>query len=242
VFVYLKSFFIITIRQDSMPLLFWVILSVIVLSFLLNFQKIKNRYFPSPPKEIPPPVAVLPVEPLVEVSKKLDIGITTKCSELSQFLADIGTVTPLEVYSEDYFIFPYQKTEPFIQEQVVHSLRELNPEITHEYIKTHWSTSDILYVMTSPDTKFIGCMAVDRKNFYPFISHLYVTPEYRKKGFGERLLTLGEDYAKEFKFNEVKLWCKKILLPYYTKRGWKVESKTKDSEEKEVWVLKKQLL
>jgi GNAT superfamily N-acetyltransferase len=109
--------------------------------------------------------------------------------------------------------------------------------MSKHYITENWTGSDILYVMISNDDKFIGTVAVDRKNFYPYISHLFVDPALRKKGYGERLLDHGIDYARLFKFDAVKIWCEHTLVPYYASKGWIQEKLSKDNSDKEVWIL-----
>ena len=75
------------------------------------------------------------------------------------------------------------------------------------------------------EKEFVGCIAVDRKNFTPSISQLYVVPKYRKKGYSKRLMEFAIHYVKSMEFHEVKLWCKSDLVEFYEKQGWIFERK-----------------
>lgn len=154
-----------------------------------------------------------------------DTEIVSKCYELSHSHADIGTVTPIEVYSSKFCIIPYQSARIDAQKDIATKLRMLNPDISRDYILENWKGSDVMYVIISGNL-CIGSVAVDRKNFEPFISHLYVDVDYRKKGYGKRLLEHGIEYARSFKFNTVKLWCEEAMVPYYLSHGWTKDNYT----------------
>ena len=168
---------------------------------------------------------------------KMERGSVTKCMGVSHCPADIGTITALQVDTPNFKILPFKKVRPDIQEIVATKLKSLNPKMSKHYITENWNGSDIMYVMISNDDKFIGTVAVDRKNFDPYISHLFVDPTVRKKGYGERLLDHGIDYARLFKFDAVKIWCADTLVPYYASKGWIQEKLSKDNSGNEVWIL-----
>ena len=168
---------------------------------------------------------------------KVERGTVTKCMGVSHCHADIGTITALQVETPNFKILPFKKVPVDMQEIVATKLKSLNPKMSKHYITENWNGSDIVYVAISKDDKFIGTVAVDRKNFDPCISHLFVDPTFRRKGYGERLLEHGIDYAKLFKFDNVKLWCEDTLVPYYASKGWVQEKLSKDNSDKEVWVL-----
>lgn len=222
--------FSITILLLCIPIVYWLY----------------KKYLVPRKQIIEEPISIL--EPVVTeqvpTKQKLDYGLVSKCSDIACYHSDIGVVAPLEVYSEYYYILPYQKTDLQVQESLVLKLKELHPNMKREDILEQWTGSDVMYVMITHMNECIGSIAVDRKNFDPFISYVYVDPAYRKKGYGERLLQHGEDYAREFKFKEVKLWCKQELIPYYTRYGWeKIGDKpVTDSFGNEVWIMKKGLV
>lgn len=181
---------------------------------------------------VPVPVPVLatvPVPAPAPVSPKLrrrDLSLgNTRKSELNcQFHADSGLICPLIVSDSVYSIKSYLEQPEHIQRAAVEGLaKEWGSSYTDAYIRQLWQGTDVLYVATT-GTAFAACMAVDRKQFYPFISHLYVDPAYRKYGYGTRMLILGEEYARSLGFTEVKLWCVERLVGYYTTRGWTIES------------------
>lgn len=177
-------------------------------------------------------------EPIIKQTKiKIERGDVTKCMGVSHCHADLGTITALQVESSNYKILPFKKVHPDMQEIVATKLKSLNPKMTKHYILENWIGSEIMYVMISKDDRFIGSVAVDRKNFEPYISHLFVDTVFRKKGYGERLLEHGIEYSRLFKFEDVKLWCVDSLVPYYASKGWIQEKLSKDNSDNEVWVL-----
>lgn len=137
------------------------------------------------------------------------------------YLADTGMVYALNIINDTYIIKPYQDMSSNIQKQVIEMLSTEWDFYTDRYIKINWNNADIFYIMTTPDqTKFIGSVAVDRKNFNPFISQLYVNPSERKKGYSYILLDIAEEYAKQFHFPTIKLWCNLDMISFYKKLGW----------------------
>lgn len=139
-----------------------------------------------------------------------------------QYQADAGLVCPIIEQSSLYQITTFQECSASIQQQVTRHLQsEWGNKYNNSFITRHWSTGDILYVMLNRG-ELIGCMAIDRKNFFPFISQLYVVPKYRNKGYASLLLQHGEKYAASMKFSVVRLWCNKELVRFYQKRGYRV--------------------
>jgi GNAT superfamily N-acetyltransferase len=186
-------------------------------------------------EEIIVPIASQPAEPI-------ERGEIRKCLALSRFLADSGNVCPLEVHAAAYTILPFSQTSASVRQQTVDALQkewadDAQP-FTEAFIRKTWPDIDVLYVAATPDEQFLACMAVDRRNFYPFISNLLVAPAYRSRGYAGRMLDLGEQYAREsLGFDCAKLWCNDGLKGYYTKRGWTVDGQTDDG----TWIMMKKL-
>ena len=97
------------------------------------------------------------------------------------------------------------------------------------------------FVLFDDDGDFVSTFAVDVENFAPYISHIFVNPTLRNKGFGKKTLRYGEKYVKKLGFNAANLWCEEHLVPYYRKNGYVIESKIRISETKEVWKMAKNL-
>lgn len=192
-------------------LIVFIILIIPILNYIISYKQ------PTPQPERTFNDIVVSHE--IRYTKKDDDEIISKCIELSHSHADIGTVTPIEVYASDFCIIPYQSAKIDTQHELADKLHSLNTDISRDYILENWKGSDVMYIMISGNN-CIGSVAVDRKNFEPFISHLYVDELYRNKGYGKRLLEHGILYSKEFKFNTVKLWCDEEMIPYYEKLGW----------------------
>lgn len=154
-----------------------------------------------------------------------DVKNAKTMSSQCQYQADVGYVCPLNMKHSRYEITPYQKCPESVQNDVLSHLRqEWGKEYTNDYIERNWATGDIMYVLMK-EKEFVGCIAVDRKNFTPSISQLYVVPKYRKKGYSKRLMEFAIHYVKSMEFHEVKLWCKSDLVEFYEKQGWIFERK-----------------
>lgn len=182
---------------------------------------------------------VIPAEKItVDVDVKRDIR---EDKESGNFLADIGVVYPLTVRGKNYSIDNFNKQPPEVQQEVAFLLNNEwgNDELTYtrDYIQQHWASTDIMYVMVS-NGDLIGCVAIDRHKFYPFISHLYIKKEHRGLGYAGKMLELCEAYARmQLKFTEIKLWCDQKLVTFYQKQGWTVES----VDDKNVFVMSKRM-
>ena len=153
------------------------------------------------------------------------------------FLADIGYICPLKFMMGDLSINAFLDCSAAVQEVVAKALSQewgavLQVEDTQsalELINRHWSGSDILYVMMAARRNVLGFVAVDRKSFYPCISHLYTMPQHRKKGYSSMLLAIAETYIAHIHFTEARLWCKPDLVPFYKKNGYAEEKVIEDS-------------
>lgn len=97
------------------------------------------------------------------------------------------------------------------------------------------------FVLFDDEGDFISTFAVDMENFVPMISHLYVNPNLRKRGFGIKTLKYGEKYIKKIGFDTSHLWCEEDLIKFYKKNNYNVDSKMKISKDKVVWKMVKNL-
>lgn len=64
------------------------------------------------------------------------------------------------------------------------------------------------------------CDMVSRQDLYPWLSALYVLPEYRNRGIGRRLQEHLVSYAKELGYENIYLYTD--IENYYEKNGWKL--------------------
>lgn len=151
--------------------------------------------------------------------------------------ADAGTVCPLSWYSSKIgmSISPYFDLPADAKVSIIVELGNVWPEYTDQFILKNFSCGDMLYVATISQ-KVVGCVAVDRKRFQPFISTLLVVPDMRNKGYSKFLIQFAEQYVKQFGFNESRLWCRSNLLDFYKALGYTTECK-----EGENIVMKKKL-
>lgn len=150
-----------------------------------------------------------------------------------KFQADSGLVCPFVHEDDEYIIKPYQDVPANIQKEVVEKLDKEFGDYSHKFINKTWNNSDVFYVLIVDD-KLIGTVAVDRKNFYPVISQLFVVSNYRNKGYASKLLDFAENYIRSMKFSVAKLWCEPDLIKFYQKRGYEIE----DTMKKQVIMIK----
>ena len=100
---------------------------------------------------------------------------------------------------------------------------------------------NIFFVLFDDDGDFVSTFAIDTENFSPFISHLFVNPNLRNKGFGKKSLKYGEKYIKKLGFDAANLWCEESLVSYYKKNDYVVDSPLRISEKKMIWKMTKNL-
>lgn len=174
----------------------------------------------------------------------------SKIEDISSYTADTGLVNAVHKESSEYILTPFQNSPKDIQTEVVSYLKkewyESNKKddtFSIDFIKTTWNdANNILYVLMQKNLKdsnlvrLIGTVAIDRKQFVPFFSQLFVVPHERNKGYANILIKHAEKYIKKMRFNKSKLWCKPDLINFYNKLGYDVEDK-KD----EVYIMSKSI-
>lgn len=164
----------------------------------------------------------------VEVPKSVSIDLSTSRVRI----ASISECTPVQIHKLSIGMIDAFGSRVGISDPV---------DMTF-YINKHWNSEggDALFVMTDQESEeFLGCVAVDRKNFFPFIGNLYVSKDKRNRGLAARLM----DYAERFicdglKFDRARLWCDASLIDFYIKKGYIVE---KDDDGTGVHVMVKSL-
>jgi GNAT superfamily N-acetyltransferase len=109
--------------------------------------------------------------------------------------------------------------------------------ILHNFIDKNNS----FFVLFDDDNDFLATFAVDTENFAPYISHVFVNPNLRNKGFGKKVIKLAEKYIKKLGFDSSNLWCNEDLIIFYKKLGYNIDSPMRISETKTVWKLIKNL-
>ena len=166
------------------------------------------------------------------------IGKYTQSDMRCGHVADVGYVCPF-IYTEgDITIKPFSECNKSIKEEIsIHILNEWGKEIgvkdkkgIIEFIERHWSSTDVFYIMLKHETNtLIGCIGIDRSQFYPYISHLYVIDKHRKNGYSLKLMKFAEKIIKDMSFTESRLWCIERLTDYYKNQGYVVENKVNKS-------------
>lgn len=88
------------------------------------------------------------------------------------------------------------------------------------------------------DAKPVGMISMkeydllSHKHVSPWLSALYVIPEYRRRGYGEQLINTVIAYAREKGFESLTLFTDNrkgdYLVRYYELRGWTTIDKTLD--------------
>lgn len=152
-----------------------------------------------------------------------------RCYDMGGYTADGSElVTPLIAISAYWTIKPYQKVEAGMKENLLEGLKQEWSVLTDPLIQREWpGSTDVFYVLIDVIAQeAIGCVAVDRKKFQPFISNLFVISRERGKGWSDVLLQHAEHCIREvLKFREARLWCVPEMVNFYEKKGWTVEKK-----------------
>ena len=142
-----------------------------------------------------------------------------------EYYADVGYVGTLQYQNDDIEIRHVSRVSREIQDalNVLLSKWSLDLEdsrLTLEDMRK-WST---VFVLLRHDETPLGCVSIDRSNFLPFVGNLYVHPEFRRRGYGELLLSFAEKHIGILKFTSARLWCHDEMVAYYEKRGYAIES------------------
>jgi hypothetical protein len=150
-------------------------------------------------------------------------------------------------------IIQFKNCPEQIQDMIAHALINIwADDFALKKISTHVGVKNFIlhnfkdknnsfFVLFDDEGDFISTFAVDMENFAPMISHLYVNPNLRKRGFGIKTLRYGEKYIKKMGFDTSHLWCEEELIKFYKKNNYNVDSKMKISEDKVVWKMVKNL-
>lgn len=166
-------------------------------------------------------------------------------SKRQAYVADTGYISPMIYTSGNICIKPYDDYDSDIQQIVKDNMKDISIHpnaLTQDYIETNWQNADIFYVMTK-GSLFCGCVAVDRMNFNPTISHLYVHPPFRGNGYSDLLLAVAEEYTLILGFNSAQLWCTLNLVEFYKKKGYMNEDdRTITQNSDTFYIMRKPLL
>lgn len=141
------------------------------------------------------------------------------------YSASDGIIHPLRF---DNGVTIYQELPINIQKQVVDTISIEWPEFTDAYVRKHWNCATNLFYVLHKNDNFIGCVAIDRIVFLPYISHLYVVKDERHKGYAKYLLSIVEKCTKHLGFDISRLSCKPELISFYNKLGYELEKEEND--------------
>ena len=164
-------------------------------------------------------------------------------SSVAHYKADTGRVCPLIATfpGTDIVVSPFVECSPELQADACAFLAaEWGDVLTVDHVAKEYGHSDVMYVM-SERGRFLAALAVDRKNFYPFITHVLVRPDMRRRGLARAMLAVGHEYAARMKFSVVKLWCFERLVPFYERMGYEREGAEKDDKGRDVVVMTRQV-
>ena len=148
------------------------------------------------------------------------------------FKADAGYVCPLMMHDEKYRlkIVPFFLCDELMQSVVLKRLQKVWSNVDASFVQGNFVATDSLFVMIENDQTFVGCVGVDRQNFYAFISHLYVVSEMRHHGYGRLLMMFAEKYVGRYGLTEARLWCDPGLENFYKKLGYHAERQMADGK------------
>jgi GNAT superfamily N-acetyltransferase len=108
-----------------------------------------------------------------------------------------------------------------------------------------------LSLVAVADTMPVGMVTLklddlqSRRDLNPWLSSLYVMPEYRRRGLGASLAETVMADARERGFTEIFLFLgqreQRYLERYYAKRGWAVVDEARDNDGRETRVMRRGL-
>ena len=155
-------------------------------------------------------------------------GTKIKLLNRQVYQADIGSFTPWYLVTEQFEIIPFELANQNIRDEIINSLNIEFPEMRYNenLIRSHWDGADVFYLIVTPGrNELIGSIAIDRHNFYPCISQVFIKQNHRNHGYARTLINFIIDYVHTMGLSEIKLWCNENLIPFYTKLGWIRERK-----------------
>lgn len=126
--------------------------------------------------------------------------------------------------TSEYEVKPFKECAEKVKADVIKHLQkewqQTGVKYSIDFVEKTWTYPDAIYVMVNTQGEFIGCSAIDRSYMgYPFISHIYVKKQYRKKGFGEKLFNVVVKHAQKVGHKQVYGFCKDELVDYYKTFG-----------------------
>jgi GNAT superfamily N-acetyltransferase len=150
-------------------------------------------------------------------------------------------------------ILQFKNCSPEVQIMIAHALINIWKDdfslkkiysykgVINFILKNFTDKNNIFFVLFDDENDFISTFAIDTENFAPYISHIFVNPNLRNKGFGTKTLKYAEKYIKKLGFESSGLWCNEELIIFYKKNGYNVDSPLRISESKTVWKMVKNL-
>lgn len=166
----------------------------------------------------------------IEIFKKYNILEFKEIIERTNYLEN-GYISPYYLKTKEFEILPFEYINKKLRTILLELLNQefININYNEQYIRFNWKQTDIFYVITTQEqNELIGCIALDIKNFTPFISNLYIINKFRKNGYCNILLNYIYNYVKLLGFNKVRLWCNDELIEFYKNKNWLFENKIND--------------
>ena len=120
-----------------------------------------------------------------------------------------------------------EEMSAFLRLQAEDSFPDLKNEERLKMLAEKWSTNAECATCRDDEGQLVGMIAFyangQGANF-AYITHVYVSPDYRKKGFFLSMLLLIKEYAKEKGFCEIRLKVERhnnIAIKSYSYSGFK---------------------
>lgn len=126
--------------------------------------------------------------------------------------------------NSDYRILPAEKPTDEMWEVIGHGIHNYNVQQAGESQR-----SEVCFIIQSPDGKVVGGLIGETHWDWLYINLLFVKEELRGQGFGQQLLTLAEEKARQLGAKSVYLDTFSFQAPeFYQRNGYQVFGVLKD--------------
>jgi ribosomal protein S18 acetylase RimI-like enzyme len=126
--------------------------------------------------------------------------------------------------NENYLIIPAEKPTDEMWEVIGYGIHNYNVQQAGESQR-----AEVCFIVQSPEGKVVGGLIGETHWDWLYINLLFVKDELRGRGFGQQLLTLAEEKARQLGVKSVYLDTFSFQAPeFYRRNGYRVFGELND--------------